>query len=121
MTLRINEEVEGMYQGALWRVLRDAYLRAILGPGKAASGMSPEQTNTMLDGFHRDMDMDVRRLMVVVHKAREDILEGIVAGLHSAPGVDHEMIDQSVRFALSYNSENPEPRKTDDTEEKATE
>jgi len=96
-----EDELQGneRYEGPLWQILRGAYLRGILGPDRAARASEAEQ-NAALDAYFRDMETDLAQIMIVVSQAQSDQLEVVRAGLHNAPGVDHEMIDQSLAYAL---------------------
>ena len=94
MSFTPGEELEG----AVWRVLRQTYLRFAAGP-LGAERLSPEEENLALDPHLGHLESDHRLLMEVVRTAFSQGASQVHTILHGRPGVDHEMLDQAVEYA----------------------
>ena len=86
----------------LWRFLRGVYVRLISGqtlhPGKA---MTLAEENMVLDPHLAGLEHDHALLLEILGRARSTGIEAMRARLHAAEGVDHDMLDEAMAYALS--------------------
>jgi hypothetical protein len=87
-------------EATAWRFLRDVYLRVIglctIHPGQV---MSIEEQNAALDRHLSSLQVDHAVLMTIVARCRDEGAEDIRARIHSAEGVDHEMLDEAIDWS----------------------
>ena len=94
---RVAEEQTAV-SAAVWRILRNIYLRRVVSvPPETLD--APEQ-NTALDPYFKEMEGDHDQIMAVVKHAYHEGVGHVHGLLHGREGVDHEMLDQTVEYAV---------------------
>jgi hypothetical protein len=89
-------------ESTIWSILRQTYLALILdGTGVGPSSMSEPEQNLVLDPHLARLEHDVKMLAQVVAHAATEALGRFQEHLHSAPGLDHEMVDEAVAYAVT--------------------
>lgn len=87
---------------ALWRILRASYLRLLCyGSTRPPEAMDESEQNAALDAHFHAMEADMAAVRAVIDHAVSLAVTDVHTQLHSAPGLDHEMIDEAVQYALS--------------------
>lgn len=82
-------------------VLEAGYLRALLhGTGRRPESMSAEERAAALAPLLPALDHDERAIRALVAQAKASTHSALRKALHGAPGVDHEMLDQALEYAL---------------------
>lgn len=89
-------------ESTAWRFLRDLYLRLLsegtLHPGQV---MPVEQQNAVLETHFHQMESDVATIMAIVAQGQGEVSALMRQRLHRAEGLDHEMVDEAIDFALA--------------------
>lgn len=90
-----------------YRVLREGYAKVICRmSGQKREHLSDAQVSAMLEPFEADMDRDAFLLGEAISKMREQGASELYAKLSTMPGVDREMLAESI----SYVYESGEPK-----------
>lgn len=85
----------------MFRFIRSLYLRLLSYGTLHTVGMSEEQEAAMLEQHHAAMEADTRLLMTFVERGQVEAAEAWRAKIHAAEGVDHEMLDEAIDYALT--------------------
>jgi hypothetical protein len=84
-----------------WRVLVQSYVRVLARQqGRDWLTIPDREIHAMLEPYHRDLDRDVRALGVAIEQARSEGMSRMQSAIHHAPGLDHEMVDEAIHYAL---------------------
>lgn len=95
-------EVDDGVEATAWRFLRDLYSRLLCGKaGVHPGGMTEPERALLLEPHHRDMEADLSVVMSLVGKAQSDVASRWREQIHRAEGIDHEMIDEAIDYALA--------------------
>ncbi len=98
-------EGEDGLEPTVWRFVRSLYLRLLSFGTLHPKSMSPEQEATMLDAHTAAMEHDTQLIMELIRRGTVEASEAWRARLHEAEGVDHEMLDEAIGFALAGKNE----------------
>ena len=90
----MNDQIDA----TIWRILRASYLRLLSHGGRP---LTEAEGNAALDPHWAAMEEDMAALRAVVEHAVGCSLDRVQEQLHSAPALDHEMVDESVEWAMS--------------------
>lgn len=85
-------------ESTLWQLVRDMYLRCLMHP-RDPQAVPVSVQNAILESHFPAMEHDVKRLCAVVSAERSRTIGDLHVRLHSAEGLDHEMVDQAVEYA----------------------
>lgn len=92
-------------EGFCWQVLVNAYVRVLARQaGRDPMTIPPREVNMILEPYHADLERDVRALAEAIVRARHEGVSRAHAAIHRIPGIDHEMVDQSLAFTYSGDS-----------------
>lgn len=84
-----------------WRWLRSLYLRLLCPPGVSPDAMTVAEQNLLLDTHHRAMEADMGVVRTLVQRGQGEALGGWREKIHRMEGVDHEMLDESLHYAMT--------------------
>jgi hypothetical protein len=90
-------QIEALSGSAL-RVLRNAVLRAALPSGQYPIDCSPERTVEVLEPYEPALLSDAAALHEVIRCAYFEGVRSVHADLSAAPGVDADMLAESVEY-----------------------
>ena len=90
-----NDEVEA----TVYRVLRATFVKVLVHPLRAAV-MTENQKTELVEQHRIAFDEAFRALCLCMEQGRTVAVEHYRARLHTAEGVDHEMVDEAAEFAL---------------------
>lgn len=83
----------------IWRVLREGYAKVICRmSGQKREHLSDAEVSAMLEPFEADMDRDAFLLGEAISKMREQGASELYAKLSGMPGVDREMLAESIAY-----------------------
>lgn len=79
------------------------YLRVLLrmqGDKRSPGQLDATQRELLLGAWQHEAEMDLRYAETLLVRAQELAVERANESLHSVEGLDHEMVDEAIEFAL---------------------
>jgi len=100
--LRLRRESPTPLDAFVWSVLRSGYAR-VIGKltGQNVATFTESQLTTMLEPFLDDMDRDAFALSEAIERTHAEGARDALSRLRGMPGVDSEMLDQTLDYVLS--------------------
>lgn len=98
-----REEVET----TVWSLLRATYLRLVA--PKFDPARDPARVDAILDPYLADLERDHRRLLACFDRATGARLEALGARLHERSGLDHDLVDEALSAAATYDGDETLP------------
>lgn len=87
-------------KATFWRVLRATYLEVIAKEhGQSVASFTVDQANEALAPYQESMIMRQKQLETIADQLKLLGIEQMHAKLHGQPGVDNEMLDDTIHFS----------------------
>lgn len=87
------------FEATAYRLLRSIYLRAICrATSRNPERVTPEEQNMLLEPHDREIQHDFARLREILRYAHTTGAEAVLRVANEQPDVDHEMLDQAVKY-----------------------